>query len=108
MLNHRIMIWTTAPTSDTPANNVLGQSSFTNQISACTQNGLTYPTGMRWDGTDSRLYVPDSGCNRALSFDSFSDFSNANKVYGQPDFVSDVPAPLRGTLGAEASITGLE
>lgn len=98
--NNRVLIWNAIPiTNNKPADLVLGQSDFANNVqNDNNQDGVadTAPTartlflpnfGVYSDG--SQLYVSDTKNNRILIWDSFptSSFQPADRVLGQSDFV---------------------
>ena len=92
--NHRVLIWTTMPTSSGEgADLVLGQPSFAagafnnGGISAST---LYTPRGIVFDGT--RLLVVDEDNHRILVWNSLPmvDREPANFALGQPDLISGV------------------
>ena len=107
--NHsRVLIWNTVPTSDTPANLVLGQTDFTgtapNQgLAAPTAATLYHPAGVWTDGT--RLVVLDFSNNRVLIWNTFptTDGQPADLVLGQTGFTTKLSnqgasAPTAATL----------
>jgi DNA-binding beta-propeller fold protein YncE len=51
-----------------PASNVIGQANFTNATAANTQSGMNGPTGVLYDPSNSRLYVPQSNANRVTIY----------------------------------------
>jgi len=71
--NHRVLIWTTFPTTDgAPANVVLGQSTFLTRqpnggLGAPTIRRFSSPTGLHFN--DGKLYVTDRDNNRVLIFE---------------------------------------
>lgn len=90
---NRVLRWMSADSfSTTDANSVLGQMNFTsNSILPASSSSLNSPYGSpASDGT--RLYMVDSGSNRALIWNSLSALSGnnpaADRVLGQADFVS--------------------
>lgn len=108
-LNNRVMIWNSFPTASyEPADVVLGQSDFSNTaFNDVDQDGtadggpdsrtLSYP----YDGVDfngEQLCVADSDNNRVLVWDSFpsSNFQPADRVVGQPDFLSNLANDAMG------------
>jgi hypothetical protein len=108
-LNNRVLIWNSFPSENhAPANVVIGQSNFSNTaFNDVDQDGisdggpdsrtLSYP----YDGIDfngEQLCVADSDNNRVLVWDSIptGNFAPADRVIGQPDFVSDLPNDSTG------------
>jgi hypothetical protein len=100
---HRVLIWNSLTTTyDAPADIVLGQSNFTNQISnagGLSASSLYYPTGVYSDGT--KLFVADSFNHRVLIWNTFPTVNNqaANVVLGQPNMTSNT-ANNGGRTGA--------
>lgn len=70
---------------------VLGQSSFTTQITDPTSRTMRLPYGLAFTSGGS-LLVSDAGLNRIVLFNGpeagFTSGMDANKVFGQPDFNS--------------------
>ena len=90
--NNRVLIWNSIPTTNfAPADVVLGQPDFT---SSTANNGgrsertLSDPRGVFSDG--KRLFVADRSNHRILIWNSIptANFTPADRVLGQPDFVS--------------------
>ncbi len=78
----------------TAANGVLGQASFTVRTAALTQAGVDLPRGVAVDA-NGRLWVADTGNNRALWFDGAATKANgaaANGLLGQASFTAEVAA----------------
>lgn len=91
--NHRILVWSTFPTTSyVAADMVLGQSSFgTGALNAGGPAGpatLNYPAGMATDG--QRLVVADNENNRVLVWSQLpaSSATPADVVIGQPSMTS--------------------
>jgi hypothetical protein len=94
--NHRVLIWTTFPTSDGQAANVvLGQATMATATAAGTATGMTSPTSVASNG--NQLFVADTGNNRVLVWNGFptTNGKNANGVLGQADLTHT--AANRGT-----------
>lgn len=120
--NNRVLIWNTVPTaSGAAADIVLGQDDFiSNAANDDDQDGsldieptartLNYPTGVWSDGT--RLVVLDTDNNRVLIWNSFPtvNFTPADLVLGQGDFVHDAADDDNqdGTPDAEPSARTLD
>lgn len=98
--NSRVLIWDRLPTSNVPADHVVGQATFSSAVANDDdQNGtsdatpsartLSGPSGLAVAG--GRLYVADTNNNRVLIWDSIpsSNFVPADRVLGQLDFVSN-------------------
>ena len=92
--NHRVLIWTTIPsTNGQAADLVLGQpdmmSNNDNQGAGPTATSLSYPACVWIYG--SRLFVADGANNRVLIWNSFpnGNAAAANVVMGQADMASN-------------------
>ncbi len=87
--NNRVLLWNQFPTrSGQPADVVLGQTSFTTNVAAITQTGLSAPFAVT--STGLQLLVADSQNNRVLVWNQFptASGSQADLVLGQPGFTS--------------------
>jgi hypothetical protein len=86
--NHRVLVWSTFPTSDgQAADAVLGQATVTAATSGTTDNAMAGPVAVASDGT--RLFVADQGNNRVLVFGAIPSTgagAPATVVLGQADF----------------------
>ena len=103
--NNRVLIWNSVPTTnEEPANVILGQNSFnTCARNDDDQNGImdAGPTARTLDGPRSiwsdgeRLVVADLSNNRVLIWNAIptSNFTAADRVIGQADFVSSISGP---------------
>jgi sugar lactone lactonase YvrE len=90
-LNNRVMVFNvTAITNGENAVNVLGQTNFTNNAAATTQNGLSVPAGLTYNAATNRLFVADSANNRVMVYDvaAITDGENAVNVVGQANYIS--------------------
>ena len=90
--NHRVLVFdVTTITNGENAINVLGQSNFTSNSTACTQNGMYWPKRGAYDSTNNRLFVTDRGSHRILVFDvtTITNGENAINVLGQTDFITN-------------------
>ena len=91
--NNRVLRFAslTSLTNGAAAEAVLGQSDFTSNIAATTQNGMSQAfLGLCVDSA-GRLWVTDYRSNRVLRFDNASakaNGANADGVLGQPNFTS--------------------
>jgi len=99
-LNNRVLRFDNASSklSGSSADVVLGQTNFTTNTSGTSVNKLKGPVGVFVDG-NGRLWVTDRLNHRVLRFDnslSLSTGSNADGVFGQPDFTT-------GTSGLSAT-----
>ncbi|MBI2944298.1 MAG: hypothetical protein HYY25_08860, partial [Candidatus Wallbacteria bacterium] len=89
--NSRVLIWTSIPTANQAAANVvLGQPDFTtsNWYTTASDKRLQAPRGVSSDGT--RLFVADTYFNRVLIWNSIPTVNQtaANLVLGQPNFTT--------------------
>jgi hypothetical protein len=94
LLNSRVLIWNTIPTSNgAPADVVVGQADFnTGDLpNPPTAKSLNRPFGVVSDGT--RLFVADTFNNRVLVYSPFPTSNNpaASIVLGQADFTHGDP-----------------
>ncbi|MCI0452765.1 MAG: hypothetical protein L0Z51_10315, partial [Candidatus Latescibacteria bacterium] len=90
--NHRVLIWNTLPTANTPASVVVGQADFTSSGSALTQAGFSLPFRVFVAG--GKLFVGDLNNRRVLVWNSIPTTNGeaADVVVGQADFTSNVNA----------------
>jgi hypothetical protein len=117
--NHRVLIWTTFPTSNGQAADlVLGQSDFVSNTGGSGAQKFNSPWSVASDGV--QLFVADRGNNRVLVFSPFPTTSNAaaTGVLGQNSF-TNVSAndddqngttdatPTARTLAAPAGVTAV-
>ncbi|PJA15529.1 hypothetical protein CO112_03570 [Candidatus Dojkabacteria bacterium CG_4_9_14_3_um_filter_150_Dojkabacteria_WS6_41_13] len=92
MGNHRVLIMNSVPTvNQTPANVVIGQPNMTSGTAnngGISASSLSAPKGITFNG--NQLLLSDSTNSRVLIYNAVptSDFTAANVVIGQPDFVS--------------------
>ena len=70
---------------------VVGQPDFTSNGTACSVNGLNFPSSCAIDYANSKLYICDYLNSRVLRFGYplTSNQPNAEMVFGQPDFTSN-------------------
>ncbi|MGQ0720951.1 MAG: hypothetical protein ACT4PE_05165 [Candidatus Eiseniibacteriota bacterium] len=89
--NQRVLIWNSLPTSNVPADVVVGQPDFDSSDPATTQAGLAGPVRAAVAG--SRLIVCDSANHRVLIWNTIptANGAPADVVLGQTDFTSAVP-----------------
>lgn len=105
---HRVVIWSTVPTSTgAPADVVVGQSGFDAKsrnagLSGVSAGGFSDPAGIDSDGT--RLFVADYSNNRVLVWNEIPTVSGtpASFALGQPDLQSNAP-----NAGGAVSASGL-
>ena len=88
---NRVLEFTPPFSTNMDASLVLGQTSFTSNLSGTAQNLFWQPRGVAFDSADN-LYVADVGNNRVLIFrPPFSTNMNASVVIGAPDFTTKMP-----------------
>ena len=102
--NHRVLIWNTLPTSNVPADVVVGQSDFVGNAAATSQSGLTIPSSVAVVG--GRLIVDDLGNSRVLIWNTIptTNGAPADVVVGQADFVSSADAASASGLSVPAGV----
>lgn len=112
MNNHRVLIFNKVPSSNgASADVVIGQSTFTTNISGNAANQLNAPWGVSYSNS-GKLFVSDQGNNRVLVFNSLptSNGASANVVIGQTAFgVSTATCTQNGMnnpIGVSASPDG--
>lgn len=99
-LNHRVLIWTSFPTSNNqPANIVLGQSDLTSaneppvttNYPTVTASDILNPTSVTADS--GHLYVSDLGSNRVMIWNGIPSSNNqpADVVVGQLYMTTSIP-----------------
>ena len=70
--NNRIMVWDIDPARLTAIPDplaVIGQTDYTSKVSGAGPDHLNHPGSLYYDDANDRLFVSDSGNNRALVFD---------------------------------------
>ena len=92
-LNNRVTVWPVATGTIATGENAsyeLGQPSanaFTTNTAATSQSGLSGPSGVAYDATDSLLYVADTTNNRVMVFNvatgTIANGENASYLLGQ-------------------------
>lgn len=86
---NRVLIWNSIPTTNnTPADVVIGQSSFISNTSQTTANGLAGAFGVFSNG--DRIFITDTNNHRVLIYNSIpsANGATADIVLGQTDFTS--------------------
>lgn len=90
------------------ADKVFGQANFTTTTPGLGSNQMHLPTGVWVDASDT-LWVADRINNRVLRFDTVSDNlatnSSADRVLGQPSFVTNAPAAGAAGLSSPQSVS---
>jgi hypothetical protein len=99
--NNRVLIWTSFPTTNGEAADlVLGQSAFGQSTvpTSPTASNMWGPTGVYFDG--ARFYVVDARQNRVMVWNSFPSQNNqaASFALGQPDLTSGAAATSQSGL----------
>jgi DNA-binding beta-propeller fold protein YncE len=95
--SHRVTVYdVTNVQQGQNAENVLGQSNYTNSSSATTQSGLQGPSQIFFESGNKFLYVADQFNHRIMRFDvnAITNGENATTVLGQYDSSLTAPAPL--------------
>ena len=90
--NNRVLIWTTFPTvNGQAADLVVGQPDFTTASSGNGASKMNEPSSVCFDGV--HLFVADTGNHRVLVFDPFPTANNpaATVVLGQSNFTNVAP-----------------
>jgi len=111
-LNNRVLEYDDPITSDAIADRVLGQPSFTSNARNYTGQvdaaGFFSPSGVRLD-RNGNVYVADQLNNRVLLYTAPIATSDriADRVFGQPNFNSDIPNNGGVSLGTLQKPTGL-
>jgi len=99
--NHRVLVFDLATiTNGEDATNVLGQVDFTSNVSGLTSSQMSYPGGLAYDDTNSRLFVADNDNNRVLIFNvtTLGNGQSASRVLGQPGFGTGVPGTTQALM----------
>jgi len=89
--NNRVLIWNSVPTSDTPADVVVGQPDFFTATAGTSQTTLSGPSGIAV--TDGRLFVAEQENHRVLIWDTIPTTNGepADRVIGHPTFLTNTP-----------------
>lgn len=107
-LNNRVLEYDTPLTTDTGADRVFGQPSFTSNTAnngGISASSLHLPNGIALD-SHGNLFVADSNNHRALGYDApLTADTKADRVFRQPDFTST--SPNNGGVAA-SSLLGSE
>lgn len=106
--NHRVTVYdVNSITNGEAAVNVLGQGNFTNSSSNVTLAGMSFPAGLAYDSTNSRLFVAQTNGNRVTAYDvtSITNGENAINVLGQSDFTSNTTSITQGGFSAPQFLT---
>ncbi len=106
--NQRILRFDNAATlsNGAAADGVLGQATFTTDVSGTTQAMLREPGGLDVDGS-GRLFVTDIDNYRVLIFNSAAtkaNGANADFVLGQPDFVTNTYGVTQNTFSSVSDV----
>ncbi|MGB5873871.1 MAG: hypothetical protein WBH56_09100, partial [Bacteroidota bacterium] len=87
---------------------VLGQSTFTTNVSGLAADSLNFPTGLAIDPTTGKLFVADIANHRVLRWPSVAALvsgSPAEAVFGQPDLESSVRQTTRDGMSFPTDVT---
>tara|TARA_R110002012_G_scaffold109617_1_gene253553 strand:- start:54371 stop:59494 length:5124 start_codon:yes stop_codon:yes gene_type:complete len=104
---NRVLIWNSVPSSNgEPADIVVGQSNFTNNVSATRNNRLWNPNGVAFSPDGNKLLIADSYNNRILIFNEIPTTNNAQAdvVIGQGGFGTRDPGAGRNGLNYPTDI----
>ncbi len=97
--NHRVLQFKPPFSNGMSASLVIGQPDFVTGTAGTTQNGLSGPLGLAFDGSGN-LWVVDDLNSRVLQFKPpFATGMNASLVIGQADFTTSAPATTVTGLG---------
>ena len=95
--NSRVLKFTAPFSTGEAASFVVGQSSFTTNTCATTQDGLCRPKGVTLDPSGT-LWIVDTTDNRVLSFSRFANGELASTVVGAPNFTTVTCATTQSGL----------
>ena len=102
--NSRVLMYVPPFSNGMNASLVLGQSSFTTNTEATTQNGLFYPVSVFIDSFGN-AWVADYNNSRVLMFaPPFSNGMNASLVLGQSSFTTNAAATTQNGLNGASSV----
>ena len=96
----RVLIWNSIPAvNGQPADVVVGQVNFTDNMPGTTASSLYQPTGVMVS-PEGKLFVADRYNNRVLIWNSIpaTNGTPANVVIGQPDFISSTGGYLANQM----------
>jgi len=96
---NRVMIWNALPTSNVPADVVVGQTVFISANAGLSASELANPIRVAVAG--GKLFVADADNNRVLIWNSIptTNGAAANVVVGQADFTSNTPGLTASKFG---------
>ncbi len=103
-INRRVLIWNTLPTSNDPADVVVGQVDFTSSGAATTQSGFSSPSRIAVAG--GKLFVLDVANNRVMIFNTIptTNGAAASVVVGQTDFVTATAGLTASKFGSSRGL----
>lgn len=87
--NHRVLVYNDEP-ADGRADAVIGQPDFVSNSPGLGSDKLDTPSGLNMDA-GNRLFVADTNNHRVLVFDQVNPDGQADHIFGQPDYDSNVP-----------------
>jgi sugar lactone lactonase YvrE len=87
--NHRVLVYDDEP-ADGRADAVIGQPDFVSNSPGIGSDKLDTPSGLNMDA-GNRLFVADTNNHRVLVFDQVNPDGQADHVFGQPDYDSNIP-----------------
>lgn len=102
--NNRVLIWNSLPTSNLPADVVLGQADFTTNDPLASATGLSFPAAVMV--ANNQLFVADQNNNRVLIWKSLPTVSAsaADVVLGQRDFTTNAAGDEEDGLNNPAGL----
>ena len=93
MANNRVLKYNAPLSTGMAANLVFGQSNFSSKAGSTGAAALNQPYAVAVDGAGN-MYVADFTNNRVLEYNApLSNGMSANRVFGQPNFTSNVANP---------------
>jgi hypothetical protein len=103
-VNHRVLIWSSPPTGDVPADVVVGQPDFSSVAAGPTASILDSVRGAAIGG--GKLAVCDPGAHRVLIWNTIptENGAPADVVLGQSDFTSAVPGLTASALNIPVAV----
>jgi sugar lactone lactonase YvrE len=88
--NHRVLTYNLTEPIDAIADAVIGQPDFVSNSPGLGSNKLDTPSGLNMDA-GNRLFVADTNNHRVLVFDQVNPDGQADHIFGQPDYDSNIP-----------------
>jgi sugar lactone lactonase YvrE len=107
-LNPRVLIWNSFPTTNgAPADVVLGQVNFTDNILGTTASMIKHSWGVAFSPDGAKLLAADFGNHRVLIWNTIPTANNtpADVVIGQTDLVTGTPGTSATKMNGPVGIT---